>query len=64
MARHRATVLTDKGPQPRTVTVGLSNRTSAQVVSGLKVGDEVILPTVVAGNGVSRERMPQMGPRL
>ena len=62
--RYRATVLTDKGPQPRTVTVGLSNRTSAQVVSGLKVGDEVILPTVVAGNGVSRERMPQMGPRL
>jgi macrolide-specific efflux system membrane fusion protein len=35
-------VLTNEGPRRRTVKIGLADRTSAQVISGLAVGDQVI----------------------
>jgi membrane fusion protein, macrolide-specific efflux system len=36
-------VMTDRGPVARAVKVGLTDRTSAQVVDGLAVGDKVVL---------------------
>ena len=36
-------VLTSEGPRRRTVKIGLADRTSAQVLSGLAVGDQVIV---------------------
>ena len=38
-------MLTPEGPRRRAVKIGLSDRTSAQVVSGLTVGDNVIVGT-------------------
>jgi membrane fusion protein, macrolide-specific efflux system len=64
---YRVTVLTSEGPKERAVTVGLTSRNSAQVVSGLKVGDEVVLPVQqVAKTGGRPERVPggMGGPRL
>jgi len=40
--QYEVRVLTPQGPRRRTVTIGLADRTSAQVVSGLQVGDQVI----------------------
>jgi len=42
-------VLTAEGPRRRAVKIGLSDRTSAQVVSGLAVGDNVIVGTTDGG---------------
>lgn len=38
-----AQVLTPQGPQPRRVTVGLTNRAMAEVVSGLAPGDRLLI---------------------
>ena len=38
-----ARVLTAEGPEPRQVKVGLSNRTTAEVLTGLAIGDRVIV---------------------
>jgi len=43
--QYEVRVLAQEGPRRRTVKIGLSDRTSAQVVSGLAVGDEVIVGT-------------------
>lgn len=64
---YRATVLTAKGPEERGVQVGLTNRMSAQIVSGLAVGDRIVLPaTEPAATAIRRPdaRIPAMGPRL
>jgi len=41
--------MTDNGPAPRAVKIGLTDRRSAQVISGLAAGDKVVLETP-AGN--------------
>jgi macrolide-specific efflux system membrane fusion protein len=48
---YRAMVLTAQGPAPRQVQVGVTNRTTAQVVSGLQVGDRVVVDTSAAVSG-------------
>jgi len=42
---YQVRVLTAEGPRRRAVKIGLADRTSAQVVSGLAAGDQVILGT-------------------
>lgn len=61
-----ATVVTPDGQKQRAVKVGLMSRSSAQVISGLKVGEQVLLPAQQAAKtGGPPERMPGMGgPRL
>jgi len=64
--RYRALVLGDQGPVERHVQVGLSNRTSAEVLAGLAVGERVVLPQ--QAESPSRAglagRLTSMGPRL
>ncbi len=66
--QYEATVRTAQGPQTREVRVGVVNRTMAQILSGLEVGDEVVVPKAAtaeegAANGKRSERRPMM-PRL
>jgi macrolide-specific efflux system membrane fusion protein len=43
-------VLDDKGqPQPRKVTVGINNGASAEILSGLKEGERVVVAKPAAG---------------
>ena len=65
-------VLDDKGqPQPRKVTVGINNGASAEILSGLKEGERVVVgeANAAAAGGGSRGGMqmrvggPGMGPR-
>ena len=49
--QYEVRVLTKEGPRRRTLKVGLSDRTSAQVLSGLAAGDEVIVGN--AGGGTA-----------
>ncbi len=55
-----AEVMTEHGIERREVRIGLSNRTAAEVVSGLEAGDRVVTGVVQAGNergGGSMSRM-------
>lgn len=64
---YTATVLTDSGQEKREVKVGLATRTQAAVLSGLKVGDRLLVADVVApvANKTAQNRVPGMGgPRL
>jgi macrolide-specific efflux system membrane fusion protein len=65
---YRARVQTPDGVMPREVKVGVTSRTSAAVVSGLAVGDKVVLPTPAADKTAAapagRSNGPRMGPRL
>jgi macrolide-specific efflux system membrane fusion protein len=47
-------VLTAEGPRRRTVKIGLSDRTSAQVLSGLEPGDQVIVGSPGDAGGAGR----------
>ena len=47
-------MLTNEGPRRRTVKVGLADRTSAQVISGLAVGDQVIIGVPVNSDNAGR----------
>jgi macrolide-specific efflux system membrane fusion protein len=47
-------VLTDEGPRRRTVKIGLADRTSAQVISGLAAGDQVITSTPASSDSAGR----------
>jgi membrane fusion protein, macrolide-specific efflux system len=47
---YRATVLTLEGAQPRSVKVGLANRTTAQVLSGLEVGERVVVGSAASAD--------------
>ncbi len=49
-------VMTDGGPRPREVEVGLRNRISAEIKSGLKEGETVVTGTVSADSGASSGR--------
>jgi len=59
---YQVRVLTSEGPRRRTVKIGLSDRTSAQVVSGLAVGEQVIVGSTSdaagAGRGEGGRRTP------
>lgn len=61
--RYQAQVLGEHGLETRTVRVGVSNRTSAQILDGLQPGETVILGLTAAGNR-SDQRRPAMGARL
>ncbi|HEY0680947.1 MAG TPA: efflux RND transporter periplasmic adaptor subunit [Steroidobacter sp.] len=63
---YKAKVLTDDGVIERDVKIGLTNRSMAQVVSGLLPGDQLIVANAVppAGGAAQGGRMRQMGPRL
>lgn len=59
------------GPQRRAITLGLSNRNTAQIASGLNIGEQVLIPApAVARNGAGKKGEgksaggPGMGPRL
>src|SRR5215475_11979218 len=60
--QYEVRVLTSEGPRRRTVKIGLSDRTSAQVLSGLAAGDQVIVGTPGQGSGGGRagggQRLP------
>jgi len=47
-------VLTNEGPRRRAIKIGLSDRTSAQVLSGLAAGDQVIVGAPVSGDKPAR----------
>jgi macrolide-specific efflux system membrane fusion protein len=51
---YQVRVLTSDGPRQRTVKIGLADRTSAQVLSGLAVGDQVIVGTPVNSDNAAR----------
>lgn len=65
---YEATVRTPQGPQKREVKTGVSNRTMAQVVSGLEAGDEVVVPRTAPADdkgapkqgGQRRQMMPRL----
>jgi membrane fusion protein, macrolide-specific efflux system len=61
-SEYEVRVLTPQGPRRRTVKIGLSDRTSAQVVSGLEVGDQVVVGGSAdagsAGRADGGRRMP------
>lgn len=61
---YEAHVATAKGVEPRTVSVGVTNRTTAAVVSGLSVGDKVVVPQPEPSTTPSGSNRPRMGPRL
>ncbi len=66
--QYEASVRTRQGPQLRAVQIGVSNRTTAQVLSGLEVGDEVLVPSAAAGAegdaAAKRSQRRPMMPRL
>lgn len=49
-------VLTSEGPRRRTVKIGLADRTSAQVLSGLAVGDQVIVGAPANSDNAARSQ--------
>ena len=60
-------VLSDDGTvEPHTVEVGIDNRVNAQILSGLKEGEQVIIgegSANTSGNGGGRTRIPGATPR-
>ncbi len=68
-ANRTVQVLTTNGPEDRRITIGLSNRTQAEVLDGLAEGERVIVGTVsgtrAANAGTTRPTTgggPPMGP--
>lgn len=58
-------VMTDRKAEPKTVLIGLSDRSNAQVLSGLNEGDTIIMPVPPASSGSTqpaggRSRMPRL----
>lgn len=51
-----ARVLTDNGPEPRQVKVGLSNRMTAEVLMGLAIGERVIVNGLPGPDGAGGGR--------
>lgn len=61
---YRARVQTPSGAVERDVKVGLTNRSTAQIVSGLDAGDRLIVANTTTGGAGARD-MPRLpGPRL
>lgn len=64
---YTATVITEAGQEKRDVKVGLMTRTEAQIVSGLEVGEQLLVTAAAAPtpNKAASTRAPGMGaPRL
>lgn len=62
---YKAQVLTDDGIVERDVKIGLTNRSMAQVISGLQPGDQLIVAAATAPEGASQAGGRRtMGPRL
>ena len=61
-ARYVARVMEDGKPVEREITVGVTNRLAAEVRSGLKPGDEVVIEAQTAQR--PGQRPPQRTPRL
>lgn len=63
---YTARVLTADGIETRLVQVGLTNRTLAQVRSGLSLGEQLIVASAVPPEAGARStpRRPRFGPRL
>jgi membrane fusion protein, macrolide-specific efflux system len=71
---YRARILTEDGIETRTVQVGLTSRTSAEVLAGLAAGDKLVMPQAEPskagqggagqGNQGGNRRQAMMGPRL
>lgn len=59
-----ATVLTERGPERREVKIGLSNRTTAQVLQGLEVGERIVVASAQASGKQAASARPPMMPRL
>ncbi len=59
--RHVVRVIEDGKPVERPVTVGVTNRLAAEIRSGVKVGEEVVIEPQAASRG---PRPPQRTPRL
>lgn len=56
--RYRVNVLQDGLPVSRSVEVGVTNRLSAEIRSGLKPGDEVVLDQMGSAKGNNRQAPP------
>lgn len=61
---YRARVLTKAGAVEREVKVGLTNRSTAQIVSGLQPGEQLIVAQTNPASASRRSGPPNMGPRL
>jgi macrolide-specific efflux system membrane fusion protein len=57
---YRIAVMTEKGPEPRVIHVGLQTRTQAEVVDGLQEGERIVLSRR-AGNPARTAGTPQQG---
>lgn len=62
-ADYTALVMTDDGPQPRHIQVGVTDRLNAEIISGLQAGEMLLQPGArpAAGNNTNR---PQRGPGM
>lgn len=62
---YRARVLTPDGVQERRVRVGIISRTNAQILDGLAVGEQVVMPQMEGSPAKDGDRRSRsMGPRL
>ncbi|OFW86970.1 MAG: hypothetical protein A3B66_01635 [Alphaproteobacteria bacterium RIFCSPHIGHO2_02_FULL_46_13] len=52
----------DGTPSDKTVIIGLSDRSSAEVVSGLNAGDQVIIPSATMSTPTTKTNMPRRMP--
>ena len=59
--RYVARVIEDGKPVERQVTIGVTNRLAAEIRSGLKAGEEVVIEPQAQRGG---PRPPQRTPRL
>lgn len=58
--RYEVLVRDKKGVSPKQVTIGLMNRTQAEVLSGLAEGEEVAIPRSEAGSSTATMRGPRI----
>lgn len=56
---YQVKVMTAKGPVDTIIHIGLSDRTNAEVKSGLKEGDKIILPSALSAPAGNQNSMPR-----
>lgn len=61
---YQVQIMGAQGPETRSVQIGVSNRTTAEVLSGLDLGAQVITGQQAANNPAADKQRPSMGPRL
>ena len=62
-ADYTALVMTDDGPQPRHIQVGVTDRLNAEIISGLQAGEMLLQPGARPAGGNNTNR-PQRGPGM